>query len=98
MFCLVIIIIIIIITLQRFGPFSGHGLPDLLSPTFSLPCCCLPAQYLEYIYGIPTNSTLPSTPRFSHGPSSSETSYHYFFGDAKIIDSQYVTSDGNPTS
>lgn len=29
---------------MRFGPFSGHGLPGLLPPYFSLSLCCVPGS------------------------------------------------------
>jgi hypothetical protein len=57
---------IIIFFLQwRSAPLSGHDLPDLLPPTFCLPCCCLPVPCLEQLYSIPL-SILPSTSRLSH--------------------------------
>jgi hypothetical protein len=43
----------------HFTPFSGPGLLDLLPPTPSLPCCCLPGLYLEQMCSIPPNSILP---------------------------------------
>jgi hypothetical protein len=33
----------------RFGLFSGHGLPDILPPTISLPCCDLIIITLNHV-------------------------------------------------
>ena len=74
--------------LYSWGPFSGHGIPDVPSLTWSVPCRRLPFPHLMQICGIPLNSILPSTPRFTHLPSSSVQNvsrfdiiaiYEYFF-------------------
>ena len=57
-----------------FGLFLGHGLPDLLPPTFALLRCRLPVPCPEQFYGMSPTSILPSTSRTSHRPASSETS------------------------
>ena len=68
-------------------PFSvlwyilGHGLPNLLLVTFSVPSCHLPFLYLEQIYGILPTSISSSTSGLQHGPASS----FYIFGDLRII-------------
>jgi hypothetical protein len=59
------------VILWRFVQFSCHGLPDLLPPTFCLPCCCLPVPYIEKIYDVLPNSILLSTSRLSKGLCSS---------------------------
>jgi hypothetical protein len=64
-----------LLLLWRFDPFSEHGLPDLLPPTFLVASCCLRFPCLEQIDGFPPNIILPSTSMLSHWPSSSETSF-----------------------
>lgn len=71
----------------HFSPFSGHGLPELLPPKFSLPSCRLPVLYLKGIYGIPPNSLLPSASRLSHVSYSSETYSNFIIRKSSI---QYV--------
>ena len=48
-----------LLCLRRFGPLSGHGLPDLLPPTFSIPCCRIRVPYLQQVYAIPSKQHLP---------------------------------------
>jgi hypothetical protein len=59
----------------------GHGLPNLLPVTFSVPCCHLPVLYLEQIYGILPTSISPSTSGLQHGPASS----HYVLGIRELF-------------
>jgi len=68
-----------LVLVWSFGLFSGHGLPDLLPHTFSVPCCLLPGLSVEQIYVIPPYGILPSTSRLSHRPSSSETSIAFWW-------------------
>jgi len=55
-----VIYFLFLLLLWCFGQFSGHGLPDLLPPTFFYPCCRLPAPYLEQICGISQDNNLQS--------------------------------------
>ena len=64
-------------TLTCFGAVAS---PYHIPATFSIPCSHLPVQCLEQICDVPPNSTLLSTSRLSHRPSSSVTSSHYCLG------------------
>jgi hypothetical protein len=46
--------------LRRFDPYSDNGLPDILPPSNSLPCCSLRLPYLQQIYSIPRSCRIPT--------------------------------------
>ena len=75
---LVVLLLLHLPLLGHFDLFSGHCLHDSLVPNFSFSCSRLSVPYLEKIYGILSNSILPSISRLSRSVSSSDKSFHYF--------------------
>jgi len=51
--------VLLVLVVWPFGPFSGHGLPDLLLPTFSIPCYRLPGSISQaFLQTASTNLSL----------------------------------------
>lgn len=65
----------------------------MVSPIFLLQPSLFIAAIFQFCFrGIDPNSILPSTSRLSHGPFSSETFFHYCFGDMRVIHPYCVAS------
>jgi hypothetical protein len=64
--------LLLLLFLRCFGPFSDHGLLNLLPPLL-ICCCCLPVVNAEQVGSIPLYDIFPSVSWSPHSTSSSKT-------------------------